>query len=104
MALGKTKSAYAHRDIGEGCPHHEVEDPGLQLEDVGWRVHYPSCGQDKEEDRRKEGQEGFVQAAVFQRVTAVSSAKPQNDSKDFRAELCEIIIVDNEKLTYLRTL
>lgn len=75
------KSADAHRDISEGCPHHEVEDPGLQLEDVGWRVHCPGCGQDKEEDRRKEGQEGFVQAVVFQRVTAVRSAKRVRSSE-----------------------
>lgn len=67
----------AHRDISEGCPHHEVECPGLQFEDVGWRVDHPNCGQDEEEDRREEGQEGFVQAAVLQSVTAVSSAKPQ---------------------------
>lgn len=67
------KSADTHRDISKGCPHHEVEDPGLQIEDVGWREHHPCCGQDKEQDRRKEGQEGFVQAAVLQRVTAVSS-------------------------------
>lgn len=75
------ESADAHRDISEGCPHHEVEDPGLQLEDVGWRVHCPSCGQGKEEDRRKEGQEGFVQAVVFQRVAAVRSAKRVRSSE-----------------------
>lgn len=71
------KSAGTHRDVSEGCPHHEVEDPRLQLEDVGWRKDHPSGGQDKKEDGRKKGQEGFVQAAVLQSVTAMSSAKPQ---------------------------
>ncbi len=59
------KSAGAHRDISKGCPHHEVEDPGLQLKDVGWREDHPSGGQNKEEDGRKEGQEGLIQAAVL---------------------------------------
>ena len=63
-----------HRDVREGRPHHEVEGPGLQLEDVGWREHHPDGGQEEEEDGREEGQEGFVQAAVLQSVTAVSPA------------------------------
>lgn len=71
------KSADTHRDVSEGCAHHEVENPGLQLEDVRWRENHPSGGQDKEENGRKEGQEGFVQAAVFQSVTAMSPAKLQ---------------------------
>lgn len=92
---------HAHRDVSEGCPHHEVEDPGLQLQDVGWREHYPGCRQDKEEDRREERQEGFVQAVVFQRVTAVSSA---TESKELRM-LPEIIPnIKNEMLTHFRTL
>lgn len=70
------KLADTHCDISEGCPHHEVEDPGLQLEDVGWREDHPNGGQDEEEEGREEGQEGFVQAAVLQSVTAVSPAKP----------------------------
>lgn len=69
------KTADAHRDVSEGRPHHEVVDPGLQLDDVGWRADHPNRGQDKEEDGRQEGQEGLVQAAVLQSVTAVSSAK-----------------------------
>lgn len=64
----------AHRDICKGRPHHEVEDPRLQLEDVGWGEDHPGCGQDKKQEGRQEGQEGFVQAAVLQSVAAVSSA------------------------------
>lgn len=74
-------SADAHRDISEGRPHHEEEDPGLQLEDVGWREDHPGGGQDEEEDGREEGEEGFVQAAVLQSVTAVSSAKTQSSGR-----------------------
>lgn len=64
----------SHRDVSESCSHHEVEDPGLQLKDVGWRVHHPNGGQDEEEDGREEGQESFIQTAVLQSVTAVSPA------------------------------
>lgn len=67
------ESPDAHRDICKGRPHHEVEDPGLQLQNVGRREHDPGSRQNKEEDRRKERQESFVKAVVFQRVTAVSS-------------------------------
>lgn len=67
------KSPDTHRDICKSRPHHEVEDPGLQFQDVRRREHNPGSGQNKEEDRRKEGQESFVKAVVFQRFTAVSS-------------------------------
>lgn len=77
----------AHRDISEGRPHHEVEHPGLQLQDVGWREHHPDGGQDEEEDGREEGQEGFVQAAVLQSLTAVSPGKT-TEREEFRA-LCQ---------------
>lgn len=73
----KKNSANTHCDIGECRPHHKVEDPGLQLEDVGWREHHPSGGQDEEEDGRKEGQKSLIQAAVLQSVIAVSPAKPE---------------------------
>lgn len=56
----------AYRDVGKGRAHHEVEDPGLQLDDIGGRKLCPNCGQDEEEDRREEGQKGLVQAVVFQ--------------------------------------
>lgn len=52
----KKKKRKTHCDIGKSCPHHEVEDPGLQVKDVGWRVDYPQSGQDKEKERRKERQ------------------------------------------------
>lgn len=80
----REKSADAHRDISEGCAHHEVEDPGLQLEDVGWREDHPGGGQDEEEDGRQEGEEGFVQAAVLQSVAAVRSAKTQSSESSER--------------------
>lgn len=70
-----TDAADAHRDVGEGRSHHEVEDPGLLLQDVGGREDHPHCGQDEEEDGGEEGQEGFVQAPVLQRVTAMTSEK-----------------------------
>lgn len=75
LSKAQIKKKHTHRDISKGCPDHEVEDPGLQLKDLRWRVNHPNCGQDKEEDGRKEGQEGFVQAAVFQSFTAMSPAK-----------------------------
>ena len=78
------KSADSHRDIGECCPHHEVVGPGLQLKDVGWRKHHPNGGQDEEEDRREEGQEGFVQVAVLQSVTAISPETPQGEKSSER--------------------
>lgn len=81
---GKTceKSPDAHRDICKRRPHHEVEDPGLQLQDVGRREHDPGSGQNKEEDRREEGQESFVKAVVLQRVAAVSSATEGSRQSD----------------------
>ena len=57
-----------HCDISEGCPHHEVEDSGLLLEDAGWRENHPDRGEEAEEDRREEGEEGLVHTAVFQSV------------------------------------
>lgn len=85
MKTQSDKSSDTHRDVSEGCPHHEVEGPGLQLEDVGWREDHPDGGQDEEEDGREEGQEGFVQAAVLQSVAAVSPAQPQRVK---RSESC----------------
>lgn len=80
------KSPDSHRDICKSRPHHEVEDPGLQLQDVGRREHNPSSGQNKEEDRRKEGQESFVKAVVFQRVTAISSVIEKKTSEWMRTK------------------
>lgn len=51
FAKAHEKSAEAYRDVSESCPHHEVEDPGLQLDDVGWGELRPNCRQDKEEER-----------------------------------------------------
>lgn len=50
------KKSHTYRDVGKSCPHHEVEDPGLQLQDVGWRVDHPNGGQDKQKKRREERQ------------------------------------------------
>lgn len=98
---GWSKLADTHCDISKRRPHHEVEDPGLQLEDVGWREHHPSSGQDKEEDGRKEGQEGFIQAAVLQSVIAVSPAKPEEARGSALAEESQHV---KESCTYFRTL
>lgn len=77
----------AYRDVGEGRAHHEVEDPGLQLDNIGGRKLCPNCGQDEEEDRREEGEKGLVQAVVFQRVTAICSEKQEKRRRN--SERCE---------------
>lgn len=50
------QKSHTYRDVGKSCPHHEVEDPGLQLQDVGWRVDHPNGGQHKQKKRREERQ------------------------------------------------
>lgn len=50
------EKSHTYRDVGKSCPHHEVEDPGLQHQDVGWRVDHPNGGQDKQKKRREERQ------------------------------------------------
>lgn len=84
LKLPSQEGGGAYRDVGEGRAHHEVEDPGLQLDDVGGRELRPNCGQYEEEDRREEGEEGLVQAVVFQRVAAIRSAK-QKRGRQLRA-------------------
>lgn len=59
------ESLCSHRYICEGRSHHEVEDPGLLLKNIGRREHHPNGGQDEEEKWRKEGKEGFIKAAVL---------------------------------------
>ena len=64
-----------HGDVGEGCSNHQVEDPGLLLDDVGGRQHHPEGGEEEEEDRGEEGEEGLVQTAVLQSLAAVTPGK-----------------------------
>lgn len=73
----------AYRNVRKGCAHHEVEDPGLQLDDIRGRKLRPNCGQDEEEDRGEEGEKGLIQAVVFQRVTAIRSGKQQKRRREF---------------------
>lgn len=80
MRADESDGVRTHGDVGEGGAHHEVEDSGLQLQDVGWGEDHPDGGQHKEEHRRQEGQEGFVQVAVFQSVAPVSSKKTSKTS------------------------
>lgn len=86
------KSKDTHSDVGKSCPHHEVVDPGLQIQDVGWRKDDPSGGQDEKEDGREEWQESFIQTAVLQSVAPVSPENPQrakkHDTTALKRSLC----------------
>ena len=75
-----------HGDVSEGCSDHQVEHSGLFLDDVGWRQHHPEGGEEEEEDRGEEGEEGLVHTAVLQSLAAVTPGQ-QHRTRSFTTVL-----------------